>query len=173
MKVIFLDIDGVLNCEQTYIDRKEKMQQEKKYILDIDEEKVQLLGKICEATEAKVVLTSSWRFDWKNGTDSLVLLQSRLLQRLFDKYHIEVVGVTPVVSREDGLYHSWRENEIRAYLLEHPEIESFCILDSEMFDLKTLKKFVVKTSYRKTRNNMGGLLESHVEDAIKILSKKK
>ena len=171
MKVIFLDIDGVLNCDETYVLRREKMKKEKKYILDIDEDKVQLLGRVCKETGAKIVLTSSWRFDWENGVDSLVLLHSRLLQRLFDQNEIEVVGVTPVIPREDGMYHSWREYEIKAYLEKHPEVESFCILDDEAFDLQSLKKYLIKTSYCRNANNPGGLLEEHAIEIVKRLNK--
>ena len=147
-KVIFLDIDGVLNCEQTYINRFKKMQETKNYILDIDEEKVKLLSYICRITGAKVVLSSSWRSDWKNGKENLKLKPSILLQELFDKYDIDIIGITPQIPRSndvDEKYHSWRENEIKDYL--------------------------VKTKFRDIKNNMGGLNEGHVKQAIKILKK--
>ena len=147
-KVIFLDIDGVLNCEQTYINRFKKMQETKNYILDIDEEKVKLLSYICRITGAKVVLSSSWRSDWKNGKENLKLKPSILLQELFDKYDIDIIGITPQIPRSNDIdekYHSWRENEIKDYL--------------------------VKTKFRDIKNNMGGLNEGHVKQAIKILKK--
>jgi histidinol phosphatase-like enzyme len=55
MKVIFLDIDGVLNCDKTPNPRNLP------YIVD-----KKLLARLCELlqrTKAKVVLTSSWRID--------------------------------------------------------------------------------------------------------------
>ena len=56
MKVIFLDIDGVLNHEYC------------KALLHgiyfVEDEKVLLLKELINATAAKVVLTSTWRMGW-------------------------------------------------------------------------------------------------------------
>ena len=57
MKVIFLDIDGVLNSDD-YIDIAKNSQGIERHI-DID--KVKLLKKAINETGAKTVLTSSWR----------------------------------------------------------------------------------------------------------------
>lgn len=57
MKVIFLDIDGVLNSDD-YIDIAKNSQAIERHI-DID--KVKLLKKTIDETGAKTVLTSSWR----------------------------------------------------------------------------------------------------------------
>lgn len=151
-----------------------KCKKQKKYILDIDEEKVKLLSYICRVTGAKVVLSSSWRSDWKNGKENLKLKPSILLQELFDKYDIDIIGITPQIPRSNDIdekYHSWRENEIKDYLSKHREIESFCVIDDEEFDLQTLKDYLVKTKFRDVKNNMGGLNEGHVKQAIKILKK--
>ena len=55
MKIIFLDCDG----ELTYSDY------ENEETANIDIEKVKLLKEICDKTDAKVVISSSWR-----GSDS-------------------------------------------------------------------------------------------------------
>ena len=47
MKIIFLDIDGVISTEKSH------------YALDKDA--CDLLGKIIDATDAKIVISSSWR----------------------------------------------------------------------------------------------------------------
>lgn len=58
MRVIFLDIDG----ELTYTGyRNEKTQ-------DIDLEKVALLKEIVETTDAKIVLSSSWKCGYDKTT---------------------------------------------------------------------------------------------------------
>ncbi len=57
MKVIFLDIDGVLNSDD-YIDIAKNSQAIERHI-DID--KVKLLKKAIDETGAKTVLTYSWR----------------------------------------------------------------------------------------------------------------
>ena len=63
--IIFLDIDGVLNSdkyfssiedkEDTYIDPAAKL------LLDIDMTKVKLLLKVVRISQAKIVISSTWR----------------------------------------------------------------------------------------------------------------
>lgn len=72
MRVIFLDIDG----ELTYTGyRNEKTQ-------DIDLEKVALLKEIVETTDAKIVLSSSWKCGYDKTTGEKNLLSD------FGKYII-------------------------------------------------------------------------------------
>lgn len=61
MKVIFLDIDGVLNCQDTFIKRYEKKKITGYYELEIDIDMVKRLAKIVEETNSLIVLSSSWR----------------------------------------------------------------------------------------------------------------
>lgn len=56
-KIIFLDIDGVLNSQLFYIQCKETGRP----MVDIDENSVKLLNQLCEDTGADVVVTSTWR----------------------------------------------------------------------------------------------------------------
>ena len=60
MKVIFLDIDGVLNSDE-YLD-KVKNSDIQGIERDIDVEKVKLLKRAIDETGARVVLSSSWRY---------------------------------------------------------------------------------------------------------------
>ena len=60
MKVIFLDVDGVLNSDE-YFDRIQNLDIEG-IESDIDINKVKLLKKAVDTTGAKVVLSSSWRY---------------------------------------------------------------------------------------------------------------
>ena len=112
MKVIFLDLDGVLNCEQTFLDyiyKKEnnlplsmyyQIQEKGKngFFLPIDERKVQILAEIVKLTDAKIVLSSSHRADWKNGKEKLQFSKSKALLYLFEKYSIDVIGITPYIN---------------------------------------------------------------------------
>ena len=63
MKVIFLDIDGVLNSDE-YL-KKVKRLHIQGIESEIDINKIKLLKKAVDETKAKVVLTSSWRFTRK------------------------------------------------------------------------------------------------------------
>jgi hypothetical protein len=55
MKIIFLDIDGVLNCDNTRNPRR--------FPYVIDPRLLARLKRLLKATHAKVVLSSSWRCD--------------------------------------------------------------------------------------------------------------
>lgn len=64
MRVVFLDIDGVLNYTKWYIDDRNPGNlygQEE----DIDPLCIERVMKICNLTNAKVVVSSDWRIDWK------------------------------------------------------------------------------------------------------------
>lgn len=58
-KVIFLDVDGVLNCHST----KDKCDG----YIGIDDKKVSLLKEIVDTTGAIIILVSSWKEWWTNN----------------------------------------------------------------------------------------------------------
>ena len=59
MKIIFLDVDGVLNCKSS--------KSRCGGFLGIDDSKVKLLKEIIDITGAKIVLSSSWRYGWRRN----------------------------------------------------------------------------------------------------------
>ena len=85
MKIIFLDVDGVLNCQ--------KSESHCQGCIGIDNDKVKRLRKIVEATGAKIVLCSSWKTFWekvhKDDQRELANYLDRKLKRenlyIFDK----------------------------------------------------------------------------------------
>lgn len=170
MLVLFLDIDGVINSEESYRVREEYHQKHNEWISPLDEEVVKRIAKIVSITGAKVVLSSTRRFDWKDGSENLEVDESKYLQSLFDKYDIEIIGITPKIAKSDDEheeYTSWREYEIISYLDTHPEIEGFCIIDDEKTDLHSLEDNLVKI------NSKCGLTDESVEQAIQILMTQK
>ena len=75
MKIIFLDIDGVLNHDQWYVSKEyQAIYQNEDNELDIDPKCAERINKICEQTDAKIVISSDWRISWY-GT--LMRLQRR------------------------------------------------------------------------------------------------
>ena len=115
MKIIFLDIDGVLNhqiwFEKWHKSEKRTDTEEQYNDSMIDPESVDLLNKIIADTDAKVVISSSWR---KNNT-----IES--MQTLLDKkgFKGEIIGLTPVLyftGLKDYHYSVPRGNEIKAWL---------------------------------------------------------
>ena len=59
MKIIFLDIDGVLNSDMYEANRTDWLDDN-----SIDPSRVKLLADLVKASDAKIVLTSTWRVEW-------------------------------------------------------------------------------------------------------------
>ena len=161
-KIIFLDIDGVLNWHDTFIDNYQERLMLNKYLdesiesrtkiwmCDIEYEKVMLLKYICDVTGAKIVVSSSWRL-----SKPYIFIEEKLIQ----------MGL-PIIGTTDFIYNN-RGDEIRDYLNNH-KVDRFIILDDEVFpDFNDLVNYLVKTDFYNK-----GLDEVHVEEAIKILSLK-
>ncbi len=64
MKIIFLDVDGVLNCHNTFKKQHEKYIKTGIWEIEIELSKVKLLKQIVDNTNAKIVLSSTWRLSW-------------------------------------------------------------------------------------------------------------
>lgn len=146
MKVLFLDIDGVLNDVNTtfrnYLDNK----------LNIDEGKVGLLKEIIDATGAKIVLSSTWRAYgiMKDGVYIPKTPEMIELVDLFKSYGLEIYDITPsFIIENKGL-------EIKTWLRRYDDIESFVILDDED---NTLKEFVGNELVKTQFNNSDVILE--------------
>ena len=103
MKVLFLDIDGVCNSQESFMQRAEPD--------PIDKHMARRVRQIVEDTGCVVVLSSSWRLypDLRSKVRHLVC---------------EFIDVTP---DERGLTD--RGCEVKAWLAEHPEVERYAILD--------------------------------------------
>ena len=156
MKVIFLDVDGVLNSDE-YFDRIQNLDIEG-IESEIDINKVKLLKKAVDTTGAKVVLSSSWRYT-KNAL---------ALKKLLADYGIHITDSTPVVEHKGGL-------EIRKWLENNNNVENFVILDDEVFDSydSALTENLVKISIEKETDIGEGLLPENVEKIIERLGRKK
>lgn len=187
VKVIFLDIDGVLNgwdlSEYVKYNIWNIVPSKKikdfirrlSHYTDVDKKRVKRLGKICNKTDAKVVLSSSWRNGLlhHSGVRYYDSDRNKLFWNLMDKYHIEVIGKTP---RLRTSYK--REDEIKAWLSEHSEIDNFIILDDEDADLQSfVGNHLVKTSHEDyagyiaySERKWSGLANEHVKQAIEILN---
>lgn len=152
MKIIFLDIDGVLNCSEWL-----KKQSKKKYC-EINPEKVKLLAKIIAQTNAKIVLVSSWR-ELDTNNDMYRYLVSSLNQ-----YNITILDKTAISPDYN------RPKEISLWLKEHPYITNYIILDDDFSKEdygQILGSHLIHTSFWEPD---GGLREEHVEAAIQILN---
>lgn len=156
MKVIFLDIDGVLNSR--IYDRKRDWNAQ----TDVDETRLPLLKKIVQETGAKIVLSSTWREHWDKDCGKCDADGVYINASLF-KHGLEIFDKTPDLGRGAD-----RPEEIRTWLNSAREpVESFVILDDCRYDWGGLSDGFVKTN-----PHLGlGLEEEHVEKAVEILNK--
>jgi hypothetical protein len=138
IKVIFLDIDGVLNSAQDRFS----------YTIETDKH-LQLLKQLVDKTNARIVLSSSWRL-----VDSCLF---QVIKRLED-FNMKLLDVT--WKRMKGP----RGEEIRDWLSKH-DVKSFVILDDEADMCEYTKTKLVQT------DPMIGLVEKDVDKAIAILNK--
>lgn len=155
MKIIFLDIDGVLNyggCKARSATG----------CLGIEEEKVQLLQDLVGRTGACVILTSTWKTDWFRAQYIEDLPKDgQYLVRQLGKYRIFILDKT-----EDPSWAQRGQGILDFIETSKYNVEQFVILDDESFDFIELgldNRFV-KTSFA------DGLLPEHVERAVCILN---
>ena len=154
MKIIFLDIDGVLNSEMYEASRKDDCGDGY-----IDLSRVKLLADIVNATDAKIVLISSLRLDWDKNPD-LCGKDGKYINQCFAKNGLSIMDKTPYFS-----LFTERRKEVLSWLLDHQsEVERFVIIDDMKDGWGELDYRVVNT------NPQGyGLEEAHVEKAIELL----
>ena len=158
MKVIFLDIDGVLNCDFTT---------NRVFGYDfVDDDKVERLKRIVDETGAKVVLSSTWRqgwYDFDNGKDDTIDSELFIaLERRLLKSGIEMIDKTPMFRRRESV----RGQEI-AYWMEHygQNVTSFVILE----DWENLYPY--NDDHIVWTDGYDGLTDQEADAAIKILNR--
>lgn len=130
MKILFLDVDGVLNNANTL-----KNQGRTGWPLNhLDASRIELLNQIVEETDCRIVLSSSWRvlFEW--SAFAQVLTQKGF--RHPDKF----IGQTPRANFDN------RGMEIAHWLQQNKEVTSFVILDDDA-DMAHLLPHLVQTSW--------------------------
>src|SRR6266480_3687137 len=114
MKVIFLDIDGVLNCEQTPNPRN--------FPFIVDPVLLKRLNNLLKLSGAQVVLSSNWRYD-----------PAGLFSAKY--YGVPFIDTTPDLPKEP------RCNAILDWLRHHPDVGRFIVIDDEDDELDTLPLF--------------------------------
>lgn len=151
MKVIFLDIDGVLN---SYVYDRERTENDG----NIDKTRLLLLKRLVDDTGAKIVLSSSWRIHWDKCFDKCDDI-GKEINSVFSSVGLEIYDKT----LKDG-YHE-RYDEIRTWLNEKPDVERFVIFDDNGYGWGDLSDNFIQTNYRIGR----GLEQRHIEKAYEIL----
>ena len=122
MKVIFLDVDGVLNSEPFLENNTES----------IDRNNISKLKNALDKTDAVIVMSSGWRLLFNES----MLPESRdsqCLYNILNEFGIELFGKTPDFSTEEirvnKTFSHVKASEILAWLDAHDQVESFVVLD--------------------------------------------
>lgn len=143
MKILFLDVDGVLNSEQTFF--RTKGERDDGWL--IDPYMALLVARIVEATGCEIVMSSSWR----HHPEGVKRVEKRVWK---------ILDTTPSIptSREEreecdrkGLSHASlceRGKEIQAWLDKHPEVTKYAILDDDSDMLPEQKPSFFKTQWK-------------------------
>lgn len=170
-KVIFLDVDGVLNSSRTLYED-----------ISLEDDLISNLKELVDKTGAKIILSSSWRL----STEAVATLMDKL-----DKFGLVISGMTcdgvdldwlekyefDATKKYLDTKFDWDENrqikithdrgaEIFKWLHDHDDC-AYVILDDEIEDIKPYfsESVIVKTSYKT------GLTKEDVKKAIQILNK--
>ena len=125
MRVLFLDIDGVINCSRTAVAFGG-------YPFKVDDHRfdqvaLALIRKLCENGEISICLSSSWR----HGAD---------LHEMSAGFDLPIFDKTPSLTGTRG-------SEIQRWLDSHPEVEEWAIIDDDGDMLDSQRLRFVHTSH--------------------------
>lgn len=146
LKIIFLDIDGVMNSVESCTNHNRPH----RYFDLPCQPMIDNLNYIIDQTGARIVVSSTWRkLFGRHGMDYLLYLVG---------VRPEVVdGITPQV------LSGYRGQEIRLWLEKHGEVTHFVILDDDSDMVPFMDRFV-------HTDRQVGLTRANAEQAIKILN---
>ena len=161
--VIFLDIDGVLNSNDWYHKRQKLTTADETWsflsrnLNEFDPIAVGRLQFIIHETNAKLVLSSSWRR--LHSLDEISEFLGQISTWDNERWRELFIGATPC--HHDG----FRGHEIDAWMEEHhASVRKFVIIDDDSDFTEKQKPFFVHTTWK------DGLTDSDVHKAIAILT---
>lgn len=144
MKVLFLDIDGVLNGTRSAVAfGGYPMDLDESALSKFDHVAVSMIRNLCRSQGISIVLSSAWRmqFSWSEVGSALVL---------------PIIASTPV------LWGRPRGHEIAAWLEDHPEVTQYAIVDDDADMSPDQLPFFVRTDGHE------GLTWANVQQLAKI-----
>eukprot|EP01084_Bolivina_argentea_P101686 182269_1 len=151
IKILFLDIDGVLN---TLPQSTESSTNPKHFLPEI---RLKRLKNIIDCTNCKIVLSSSWR---------LREFSKKTLWEKFGSVGIDVkstyIGDTPIIKKH-------RTFQIEQYIIDSKKkISAWCAVDDMDLDSTVQTAEIMKQHFVKT-NLSHGLTESKMNEIIAVL----
>jgi hypothetical protein len=162
MKVIFLDIDGVINSNFWF----ESHQKEISDGTLIDKEKIELVARIVNKTGAVLVMHSGWRF-WFDNTMQPIRKEAQNLIDLLLDCGLSIYSMTPDLTTEEirkaKMFSKVKASEIFLWLKQNPNIDKWIVLDD--IDLHN-----DELAIRQVQTNAEiGITENDVDKAIELL----
>lgn len=183
MKIIFLDIDGVLNCESAYKAGECQYQEwvwedgRKDHYQRFCVRSKNLLNKLIDETKAKIVISSTWRM---SGIEFMKKVWE------LEEMHGEIIGITPSM-RTSGI-HIPRGMEIDYYLehdlnfnhinwdekiqqeyIDQSGVENYIIIDDDSDMLYNQRNHFVHVL--PSPRNKDGFNQKYYEEALEKLNK--
>ena len=159
-KVIFLDIDGVLNSKKWFVNNNFRKQK-----FEIDPDAVKLLNHVIRKTDAKIVISSTWRMgreiNWFRYMFNEIQLYGNVVgkTRSFNHNKCTIPRGTEI---EDYCKECYG---YPSYFEEHPSrLKSYVILDDDSDMLYNQKDNFINTTFEY------GLQEKHIPMIISILN---
>lgn len=157
-KIIFLDVDGVLNSEksivETYMFRKENNLPKGATDEVFPDEYLLNLKDLIDKTGAFIVISSTWRRHYPNDRK-----WNKLIANL-KKYNLDtkIIDSTPILYKQRG-------EEIREWLSKNPDVTNFVIIDDDSDMCEFTNTHLAKCSWKT------GFIEDVKNKALEILNK--
>lgn len=150
MKVIFLDFDGVLNSDTYY--------EEHNWSAPfIDESRLVLLKRIVDATDAKIVLSTSWKMYWEKDP-ALCKSEGKYINEVFAKYGMYIYDKTIDIDYDAEC----RVDEINDWF-DQNQVDKYVAIDDMNLKLP-VEHFV------RTKAHILGIDEENVQRVISLLN---
>lgn len=154
MKVVFLDVDGVLNNSRTNSKTPEGFVGISNTLLD-------RFAHFVKETNAKIVLTSTWKEEWDKNPKMCAPDGAYLARKLRQK-GVHILDKTD----ESSTGAANRGAAIKLYLESHPEIKEFVVLDDNEFDFYKYPEIAERFVHT---NGVEGFTNLDMEKATAIL----
>lgn len=151
MKVIFLDIDGVIQSPRYCVAINETG-----WLSAFEPAAMHMVQRLIVDANAKIVISSSWRI---GATDR----QLKQLFRCCGFKRIALAFHDDWQTKQINGFSAKRGHEIAEWLIRHPEVENYVILDDDSDMLEEQQDHFVNT------DAMNGMLLSHYDKAREIL----
>lgn len=181
MNVIFLDIDGVFVTQRSWLGTKKKKSGRAS---EFDPIAMEMIRKLCERTNSKIVISSTWRkiSVLESGKEPKNQLFNQFKSAGLLKYIVQPAWRTPClasIKRPENYpsYNEWkrwsdcshciRGDEINRWLeFNGKDVKNYCIIDDDTdFTDDQIKNNFVNTDMEE------GFLYRHFKKAEKILTK--